>query len=41
MNAVGWVAVAYILTNGTVQITKAGLGYRTAKRRDQAKAATS
>ena len=37
MNGLAWVVVAYIATNGTVQVTKAGLNYRTAKRRDQAR----
>ena len=41
MNGLAWVVVAWIATNGTVQVTRAGLSYRTQKRRDQAKAGTS
>lgn len=39
MTGLAWVVVAWIATRGTVEVTRAGLSYRTAKRRDQAKAA--
>lgn len=35
------VIALYVLVQGAVQVTRAGLNYRTARRRDQAKQAAS
>jgi hypothetical protein len=41
VNGLAWVVVAYIGASKTTEIVKAGLGYRQAKRRDEAKARTA
>jgi hypothetical protein len=41
VSPLGWVVITYLVTSSAAGIVKAGLGYRTAKRRDQAKGAVT
>jgi len=41
MSPLAWAVVTYIATRGTVDLTKAGLAYRTGKRNAEAKARTA
>ena len=41
MSPLGWVVITYLVTSSTAGVVKAGLNYRTTKRRDQAKGAVT